>query len=257
MVPEVEAGIKRILPFLTAAILAAACSHDDKPTAPAIHNRDRLPIMSTTGVSKLISDSGVIRYKIIAERWNVYDRTKPKVQDFPDGIFMEKFNEKFKVEMFLTADTAYWYDQNLWELRGRVEVRKEDGTVFRTEELFWDMGKHEVYSSKYVRLVTPEQELRGVGFRSDEELTDYEVTNSAGSFPVPEEKKQEDSVKREPDVPGGSAQPAGTATSPAAATAAKPATKLPAQNGKAAAAGTPSAKLATTTKRQILPPKRK
>ena len=46
-----------------------------------------------------------------------------------NGIFMEKFDEHFKVAMFLTADTAYWYDQNLWELRGRVEIRKENGTV--------------------------------------------------------------------------------------------------------------------------------
>lgn len=182
-----------------------ACSHDKKPTGPALHNRDKLPIMSTTGVSKLISDSGVIRYKLIAEDWKVYDRTKPQKQTFINGIFMEKFDERFKVAMYLTADTAYWYDQNLWELRGRVEIRKENGTVFNTSELFWDMGKHTVYSSKHVHIVTPQQELQGVGFRSDEELTNYEITNSAGSFPMPDDKKQEDSVKREPDIPGNNA----------------------------------------------------
>lgn len=201
MVPEVESRIKILWGILSVSALLTACSHDKQSSAPALHDRDRLPIMSTTGVSKLISDSGVIRYKIIAETWDVYDRTKPQKQTFMNGIFMEKFDEHFKVSMYLTADTAYWYDQNLWELRGRVEIRKENGTVFNTNELFWDMGKHLVYSSKFIHIVTPEQELRGVGFRSDEELTNYEITNSAGSFPVPEEKKQEDSVKREPDIP--------------------------------------------------------
>jgi hypothetical protein len=57
-----------------------------------------------------------------------------------------------------------------------------------------------------VSLVTPQQDLRGTGFRSDEELSKYEVINSAGSFPVPEEKKQEDTVVRQPDIPGGNAQ---------------------------------------------------
>lgn len=200
MVPKVESRIKAALLIVGTAALTMACSQDEKPTAPALHNRDKLPIMTTTGVSKLISDSGVIRYKLIAEDWKVYDRTKPQKQTFMNGIFMEKFDEHFKVAMFLTADTAYWYDQNLWELRGRVEIRKENGTVFNTNELFWDMGKHIVYSSKFVHIVTPQQELKGVGFRSDEELTNYEITNSAGSFPVPEEKKQKDSVKREPDI---------------------------------------------------------
>ncbi len=200
-----ESGIRNIFLTVFALALSVACSREEKNTAPALQNRDSLPIMSTSGVSKLISDSGVIRYKIIAETWDVYDRTKPQRQTFMNGIFMEKFDERFKVSMFLTADTAYWYDQNLWELRGRVEIRKENGTVFNTNELFWDMGKHVVYSSKFVHIVTPQQDLRGVGFRSDEELTNYEVSNSAGSFPVPEEKKQEDSVKREPDVPNATA----------------------------------------------------
>lgn len=207
MVPEVESRIIQTLLVITLAISIAACNNDKEPTAPAIHNRNSLPIMSTSGVSKLISDSGIIRYKLISERWDVYDKTKPQRQDFLEGIFMEKFDEHFKIEMYITADTAYWYDQNLWELRGRVEVRKKDGTVFNATELYWNMGKHIVYSDKYVRIVTPTQELRGTGFRSDEELTDYEVKNSAGSFPVPEEKKQEDSVKREPEVPDINATP--------------------------------------------------
>jgi LPS export ABC transporter protein LptC len=201
-----EIQVRHLLGIALAAVLVAACDHSEKPTLPALKNREKIPIMSTRGVSKLISDSGVIKYKIIAETWQVYDRTKPQKQTFPDGIFMIKYDSRFKVEMYLTADTAYWYDQNLWELRGRVEMQKSNGTSCHTEELFWDMGKHEIYSSRFVSLVTPQQDLRGTGFRSDEELSKYEVINSAGSFPVPEEKKQEDTVVRQPDIPGGNAQ---------------------------------------------------
>ena len=92
MVPKVESRIKAALLIVGTAALTMACSQDEKPTAPALHNRDKLPIMTTTGVSKLISDSGVIRYKLIAEDWKVYDRTKPQKQTFMNGIFMEKFD---------------------------------------------------------------------------------------------------------------------------------------------------------------------
>lgn len=198
--------------------LLVACGDEERPTAPAIRNRDSLPIMSTTGVSKLISDSGIIKYKIVAETWDVYDKTKPQRQVFINGIFMEKFDPHYKVEMYLSADTAYWFDQNLWELRGNIEIRKADGLIFKTSELFWDMSRHQVYSHKYVDLKTATQELRGVGFRSDEELSNYEVLNSAGSFPMPDATKQNgDTSTAEPQRPdaGGVTPPAPTPQRPA------------------------------------------
>ena len=201
VVPKVEGRIAVMSIAALVITATAGCSHDKTPTAPAVKQRDSLPVMTSYGVSKLISDSGVIRYKLVAEQWSVYDRTVPPKQTFMSGIFMQKYDPFFHVEMYLTADTAYWYDQNLWEFRGRVEIRKNNGTVFNTEELFWDMGKHIVYSHKYMHIVTPKEELQGIGFRSDEELTDYEFFNSAGSFPVPEEKNNEDSIQRAPDVP--------------------------------------------------------
>lgn len=187
--------------FALAAAALSGCGSDRTPMAPAVRQRDSMAVMTTHGVSKMISDSGVIKYKIVAEHWSVYDRTNPPRQTFMNGIFMQKYDPAFRTEMYLTADTAYCYSQNLWELRGRVEVRKKNGVVFNTDELFWDMGKHEVYSSKYMHVQTPDEELEGVGFRSDEELTDYVFFNSAGEFPMPEEKGQEDSTVRLPEIP--------------------------------------------------------
>ncbi len=143
--------------------------------------------MVTKGVSKLISDSGVIRYKIVAEEWAVYDQTNPPRQVFPKGIFLERFNEKFKVDLSVTADTAYCYNQNLWELRGRVFVRNIKNETFATEELFWDMQKHEIYSFKHMHIVTPDEELEGNSFRSNEQMTDYVVSWASGMMPLPRE----------------------------------------------------------------------
>ena len=174
-----------------------ACSNDAPPMASAIRNRQSQAVMSTYGVSKLISDSGVIRYKIIAEQWDVYDQSTPPKQSFPKGLFLEKFDEKFHVELFITADTAYCYDQNLWELRGRVFIRNTNGVSFSTEELFWDMGKHEMYSNMFTHIVTPERELQGFSFKSNEQMTKYEVYNNKGSFVVPKETAPSDSVPRQ------------------------------------------------------------
>lgn len=178
---------KLLFSFLFLIILAsAACSNDAPPQGAAVRNRDSLPVMTTYGVSKLISDSGVMRYKIITEEWRAYDRTKPSRQEFLKGVYLERYDDKFKVNLFITADTAYWYDQNLWELRGRVRVRNdENGTTYRSEQLFWDMAKHEFYSNVYMRIVTPKYDIQGDRFRSNEQMTRYEVTRSSGFVPLP------------------------------------------------------------------------
>lgn len=100
--------------------------------------------------------------------------------------FLERYDNQFKVNLYITADTAYWYDQNLWELRGRVRVRNlENGTLYRSQQLFWDMSRHEFYSNVYMHITTPDRDIQGDRFRSDEQLMRYEVIRSRGFIPLP------------------------------------------------------------------------
>ena len=178
-------------------VLLASCEQSREHTAPAIHDRDSVSMMTTYGVNTLISDSGVIKYRIVTERWDVNTIKSPTRWTFERGIFLEQFDEKFHIEGYIFADTAWYYDQiKLWELRGRVHIRNANGLVFRSEELFWDGLKHEFYSHKFSRVVTPERELEGTYFRSDEHMRHYEVTNSVGSFQSEDlESEQEEPAK--------------------------------------------------------------
>lgn len=177
--------------------LLSACSDGAPPSASAIRLRDSASVMTTYGVSKLISDSGLIRYKVVAEEWRIYDRTNPPRHTFPKGLLLERFNQQFHTEMFVTADTAYWYNQNLWELRGRVKVWNLDGTVFSSQLLYWDMKTHEFYSNVFSHLKTPDKEVEGTSFRSDEQMRHYTINNSRAVFPIPDEANDEtaDSIK--------------------------------------------------------------
>lgn len=188
-----QAG-KALAPFFLSVLciaVPAGCGTDAPPMGSAVENRDSLPAMITTGVSKLISDSGVIRYKIVAEEWQVFDKTNPPRQVFPKGIFLERFDEKFNVNLHITADTAYCYNQNLWELRGRVFIKNDANlTTFRTEKLFWDMNRHEIYSDTYMHIVRPDKELEGNWFVSNEQMTRYHVRQTNGFMPMPREENE-------------------------------------------------------------------
>ena len=181
-------------------LLTVACEQPREHTAPAIHERDSVSMMTTYGVNTLISDSGVIKYRIVTERWDVNTIKQPTRWTFERGIFLEQFDEKFHIEGYIYADTAWYFDQiKLWELRGRVRIRNVNGLVFRSEELFWDGLKHEFYSHKYSRVVTPERELEGTYFRSDEHMLHYEVTNSVGSFQSEDLEPEPEEPVKEPD----------------------------------------------------------
>lgn len=166
----------------------SSCSVEDEKMVATIHEGDTIPTLTSYGVSTLISDSGVIRYKMVTEKWDIYTKTNPTKWVFLKGLYIEKFDEKLHVDASIQADTAYYYYKiKLWELRGRVFVRNQEGATFRTEELFWDQGKREIYSHKYIKIVTPDKSLEGTEFKSNEMMTEYEVQNSAGYFPIQEE----------------------------------------------------------------------
>jgi len=163
--------------------LFMSCNKQKEHTAAAIRERDSVSMMTSHGVNTLISDSGVIKYRIVTERWEVNQTRNPSRRIFDKGLFFEQFDEKFHIQAYIQCDTAYYYDQNkVWELRGRVWVLNKDGLNYSSEQLFWDEKKHEFYSYVPSRLVSPERTLEGNYFRSDERMTKYYVSKSSGSF---------------------------------------------------------------------------
>lgn len=181
--------------------LLASCEGQKEHTAPAVHDRDSASMMISYGVNTLISDSGVIKYRIVTERWEVNIVRNPSRWIFEKGLFFEQFDEKFHVQSYIQCDTAYYYDQKkLWELRSRVSILTKDGLRFTSQQLFWDQASHELYSNVPSRLVTPDRTLEGTYFRSDERMTRYFVSNSRGSFEKTDIAGKGDTITSAPDT---------------------------------------------------------
>ena len=175
-----------LLSLLLLLWLSFGCSAEVEHLADPVKSEDSLLFMHSTGINTFISDSGMMRYHLVVEEWNIYNgkNGEQPTWKFMKGLLMERLNDKFHTDLFVQSDTAYLHRQQLWELRGRVVVRNVNGDVFRTEELFWDMDIHEMWSNMYMRIITPERHLEGTRFRSNEQMTRYSVSNSMGDFPV-------------------------------------------------------------------------
>ena len=177
----------RTLPLFIISLIISfsllACSEEHEHTAPAINPQDSVSMMMTYGVNTLISDSGVIKYRIVTEQWEVNQIRQPSRWIFEKGLFLEQFDLAKHVQAYIQCDTAYYYDVlRLWELHGRVRILTKKGLRFSSEELFWDEKTHELYSNKYSHLITADKELHGNRFRSDENMTKYSVKYTKGYF---------------------------------------------------------------------------
>ena len=186
---------------ILAIALLAACAEEKEHIAPAIKPRDSVAVMVSYGVNTLISDSGVIKYRIVAEQWEVNQQRQPSRWIFEKGLLLENFDLAMHVLSFIQCDTAYYYDvERLWELHGRVRILTKNGLRFSSEELFWDENRHEIYSNKFSHLITPDKELQGNRFRSDEKMTKYSVRNTKGYFDRKEiDKSEEKKTKQQTD----------------------------------------------------------
>lgn len=179
--------------FVLASAIMFSCTGQGTNTATenshlsttTANTRDSLPSLHSVGVSTLISDSGIIRYHLVAEEWDIYTPENANATwTFIKGLLMLRLDAQLNVDLYVQADTAYLHEQRLWELRGRVRIRNVQGTRFNTEELFWDLNKHEMWNHAYMTIITPERTLEGTEFQSNEKMTRYSVMNSKGDFPM-------------------------------------------------------------------------
>lgn len=178
-----------------------ACQEQVEHTAPAILAKDSVAMMTSYGVNTLVSDSGVMKYRIVTERWEVNTAKNPSRWTFEKGILLEQFDETFHINSYIQSDTAYYFDQlKVWKLYGRVRILTKDGLRFTSEQLTWDQNKHELSSNVFSKLVTPERTLQGSHFWSDEKMTRYFVSNSKGSFEKGDVAgNQNDTLSSQPD----------------------------------------------------------
>lgn len=166
-------------------VLFPSCSGKGKELADAISENDTLPTMSSLGVTTLISDSGITRYKIVTEEWIILDKKNPPYWAFEKGVYLEKFDTLFHIDASIKADTAYYYEKKkLWELRSNVQIQSQRGDKFETDLLFWNEKEEKVYSDKFIRISQEDKVITGYGFESDQNLTEYQIKNTTGVFTV-------------------------------------------------------------------------
>lgn len=170
---------------LIALCISSGCTEKSKIDVAAGLKPDTMPTMLTRNISTLISDSGVVQYKIVAPVWKAYEETEEPYWFFPEGIYLQKYDRRKKVIATVAADSARFIkNRKLWKLDGHVEIHKEPKDKFFTAQVFWDQRMRKVYSDSFVHIENATHVLEGVGFSADENFREYNLHKPMGIFPI-------------------------------------------------------------------------
>lgn len=173
------------LPAIVVLFFLLSCGGDKKNVQSNIEEPDSIANLSTYGVTTLISDSGRISYRIEAEEWHIYEKRNPKYWAFEKGAYLEKYDDSLRVEATIKSDTAYFFsEKKLWKLIGNVDIKNQKGEKFFTDLLFWNQEDGSIYSDKYIKIEQEEQITTGIGFRSNQELTNWEILSTEGIYTI-------------------------------------------------------------------------
>lgn len=213
---HVDKVTMRILVYMLLAVAAifagSGCTEETKVNVASRLQPGRMPTMSTRNVSTLISDSGVTQYRIVAPYWEVYDEVEEPYWRFPDGIFLRKFDRKFRVISTIAADSAvYFKNKGIWRLDGRVEITKEPKELFLSQQVFWDQNKGIVYGDSFIHIENATHIMEGYGFTAKQDFSEYRILKPLGIFPAEREKMKGDgnsASSAEPSQPSHAARPA-------------------------------------------------
>lgn len=137
-------------------------------------------------VEILITKRGAPNLKIIAPI-AVRNYSKKPYTEFPNGMQLIIYNEEGVVESTLSAKYGKLGDNSSEMVaKDSVVVTNKTGETLNTEHLIWDKEKSKIKTEGFVKIQTKDEIIYGDGFESNDDFTEYEITNIHGIVKVNE-----------------------------------------------------------------------
>lgn len=143
------------------------------------------PLKEAEKVEMFYAEKDIIKVKMIAQKVFEFENGD---REFPEGIYLEFFDEFGKITSTLRANSAYYFsEEDKWRGRGKVEIinilKKEQ---LNTEELFWKQDTKRIFTEKFVTIKLQNEVIYGTGLEAAQDLSDYTIKNPEGEFDVVE-----------------------------------------------------------------------
>ena len=174
---------------VVALFLSISCTNKKPDITDSVGDRAEYARLKAYEITTIISDSGITRYRIMADEWLVFDKAVEPYWLFPQGLHFERFDHNYNVDAQINCKHATYYDKlRLWVLKDSVRCTNIEGEQFETNLLNWNEYEQRIYSDSAIKITKKNLIINGIGFESNQTLTNYRTHQVTGILPVDEEE---------------------------------------------------------------------
>lgn len=161
----------------------ASCDRKENPN-PVVYNG---PTREAENVTMLYTEKDILKMKMMGKKVLEFENGD---REFPEGLFLEFYNEEGKLTSTLTANHAYFFKREYqWRGRGHVEVKNLDTQEqLNTEELYWKPDTKRIFTDQFVTIREVSDVMYGKGLDAAQDLSDYTIRRPAGEFEATEDE---------------------------------------------------------------------
>lgn len=159
-----------IVPVLFISIIVFACGTKENIVTKPYNG----PLIEAYNIETFYTDSSKLKIKVNSPKELEYESGD---RYFPDGIYMEFYDEQGKKSSYLKGKKArYFKDKDIYVVTEKVVVQNiGENKNLKTEELTWHPSKKQITSDKFVTITTPDEILTGDGLISNEDFSNYKI----------------------------------------------------------------------------------
>ena len=141
------------------------------------------PIHTGEDVEVMYSEEGKKQIKLVTSKLLEFGSGD---REFPEGIYMEFFDDNEKLSSTLRANYAYFFrNENKWKGTGDVQIENfENQQKLNTEELFWFPRDERIYTEKFVTIELEDEIIYGTGLVAKQDFSSYTIKDPEGEIYV-------------------------------------------------------------------------
>lgn len=155
-----------------------SCDDKFKPTQTNLNSDS--PTQESWNSQVMFSDSGKTKAILTAGHISVYSNKGFTLID--SGAVVDFYRDSVKVSTLKGMRGKINDKTKDIEIFDSVVVVNNEGSELRTQKLLWTNQTRKVSSDEFVSIKTPAETIEGVGFESDQNLTNYKIFKVSGTF---------------------------------------------------------------------------
>ena len=168
-------------PGLLLLALALAGCEKQAATGPVLVYTG--PLMETSNVRTLMSDSAKLKLELTAPLEQLFDNSDKVYPQGAKVIFYSADGRKTVINTLTAKYAKFEKGKNLYTMRGDVQATNvPEQQRLHTEEMFYDQAKQVIYTdtAMFVKVETPTEYIDGYGLTANQNFSRYSIKRPTG-----------------------------------------------------------------------------